>query len=64
MDKVIEFLKDKMKGKKTYLLVLVYVVLQFAQEGSMDAIDTEAVQNSMGALILATMRAGIAKVSG
>lgn len=60
MDKVIEFLK----GKKTYLLVLVYVILQFTQGGSLDAIDTEAVQNSMGALILATMRAGIAKATG
>jgi hypothetical protein len=58
MRKAIEWLS----GKKTYLLVTAYVILQFTQGGSMEAIDTEAVQNSMGALILATLRAGIAKI--
>ena len=58
MDKILEFLK----GKKTYLLVLLYVALTLAlgvdpDQGVIAGMDPEAIQSALMGLMVATAKA-------
>lgn len=59
MDSVLKFLS----GKKTYLLVVLYVVLQLASGGGLDDLNVENIQDLVLAAMVATLRAGVAKIT-
>lgn len=52
-----------LSGKKTYLLVLAYVILQLIQGGGLEGLaKPEELGGVVLALALGTLRAGIAKI--
>lgn len=53
---------DFLKGKKTYLLVIVYVVLRLVSGEGIEDLDLDKIEDLVLAAMIGTLRAGVAKI--